>query len=1090
MKQENYVIGLDLGINNVGWSILDLESHNIEKSGVRLFERSSAAKDRRSNRSTRRRLKRSKNRVADALKLFDSIGVNIKPSIDEKLIEKRVKGLKEQINLQDIVNITKYFMQHRGYIPFDDEEVNFIELNGKYPCEYYLELFKEKGKIRALNETVKITDNLKEYECLLSKQTEYYPDLNNIKEELISIFKRKREFWEGPGSENSLTPYGRFKTAEDVLNYRKNKEENPSYEKYIFEELIGKCNVVKLNQPCATKANIFAEKFNLINDFVNITFTDISDTQQSNYFCEVSNGYKLNEKGINAIIDYCMNCDSTLKLDKMFKELFNLSTKNAKGYRENKEKKIEMSTMDAYRTILRLIKKLNTNIPKWIEDYALYNMLMYYINVVPSSTGLIEMLKKDKNFSECIKDEDIELIKLIYSSVKTKFSGYHSLSEFAIVRANNDMLATNSNFQQVRKNFDYDKAYREKCSKDYISTNGKLKLTDKYIDELIASPQVKKTLRQSIKVINAIINEKKSLPTCISIESEKEVNGKDRKAQIEKEQKIQETLRKSAAKIIEENGYEVSNKLILKVMLYEEINGYCPYCNSQQISLKDVLDNKIEVEHILPLSKSADDSYNNKTLSCRMCNDKKSNRTPYEWLNGAGYDDFKMRILNNKNFSDIKKNNFLLEQDLDKHSIRFINRNLRDTAYATKELVNQINMFNMYLEENYKTRINTLSTPGQITHKIRENYEIDKDRDAGKFHHAVDACIVASIADTKIGEMIIKSQNDAKFWIVDSDLFKKRQEKLSSYLKNVNLDKYYKIIKDIDDDSKINISSQVLKSPQGKLSDANISKYIVINGEYNMISQINNIYEEKISDLEKLFEDNTDKHLMIKDNNPQLYSKLKEIYKEYKDKGGNPFKNYCFDKCQSEMFDDISKFNYMIHGIKASNNPKSPIVKKLRYYSKVTTPYLLTGKKYNKKEQVLIGLNNLKQYCTEIYYDIDNNKFAFLPIFSVSVDLNKKIINKNDSYYLYMKETYLKGLNLKYITSIYNGDYISFIKKNNEKCEGIYSGYHKTHNMLKLKKGLSFTKTDKYFTKSDKSFTIYDVDVLGNKKERLTYSIK
>lgn len=91
MKQKKYVIGLDLGINNVGWSILDLESHNIEKSGVRLFNPSTDAKNRRSNRSARRRLKRSRNRVADALKLFSNIGVNIKPSIDEKLIEKSSK---------------------------------------------------------------------------------------------------------------------------------------------------------------------------------------------------------------------------------------------------------------------------------------------------------------------------------------------------------------------------------------------------------------------------------------------------------------------------------------------------------------------------------------------------------------------------------------------------------------------------------------------------------------------------------------------------------------------------------------------------------------------------------------------------------------------------------------------------------------------------------------------------------------------------------------------------------------------------------------------------------------------------------------
>lgn len=1087
MKQENYVIGLDLGINNVGWSIVNLDGHKIEKCGVRLFNPSDDAKTRRGARSDRRRLKRATTRVNDSLKLFKSIGYNNTPSIDEKLLEKRVKGLTEKIEIQDIINIVKYMMSHRGYIPFDDEEVNYVDLDGLYPCEFYLKQLNENGKYRGMNLTLKSEEIKRELESILNKQINFYPELSKIKDKLLDIYSRKREFWEGPGSEKSLTPFGRFKTKQDVIDYENAKVDNPSYEKYLFEELIGKCNVVELNQPCVPKANFYAEQFNLINDFTNLTFNDVSDARNLDYFVEISNGYKLNSLGIESIIDYCMNCNSTLKLDKMFKDVLGLKLGNANGFRENKDRKYEMSTMDAYRNILRLLKNYELSIPSWMSNIELYNILMYYINVVPSSIMLVQMLKNDKEFSNYITDENEDFIKEVYKSIKSKYNEYHSLSEIALKTSIHDMLTTNMNYQQVRKKFDYDKKFKEECSKNYLSINGLAKMTDKYIDDLIASPQVKKSLRQSIKVINAIIKEKNALPYCISIESEKEVNSDEIKKQINSEQKLREDLRKKAINIIESNGYNSSEQLILKVMLYEEINGYCPYCNSQKIDLKDVLDGRIQVEHILPLSKSADDSYNNKTLSCINCNQNKNNQTPYEWLRTSNYEDFKQRIVNNKLFSDTKKDNFLLEADLDKYSIRFINRNLRDTAYATKELVNQINMFNCFLDENYDMKIKTLSTPGQITHKLRVNYDLDKNRDAGKFHHAVDASIVASIADTKLGEIIINSQNDAKYWIIDKQnrIDVSKTKNLISNLQHIELDNYINELKNIDSDDKVFISSQVNKSAQGQLSNANICKFIKVNDTLCKVSQIDNIYEAKVSDLEEFFNDDSRKvHLMIRDNNPKLYEKLKKIFIEYKDKGGNPFKSYCFDKYRSEDFDEIRKFNYLIHGIKSSEKANSPVVCKLRYYSNVGTPYLLEGEKYkNKKENTIIGLDSLKQYCTEIYYDVDNNKFAFLPVFSVSVDLNTGKINREDIYYKMMKEQYLNSLNVEYIVSVYNGDLMSFKKSDGSILFGRYSTFEKTNNKLKFVDNI-------YFTKSDLSFTMYDVDVLGNKKERLTYSIK
>lgn len=1085
MKQLNYVIGLDLGINNVGWSIVNLDSHEIEKCGVRLFNVSDDAQNRRNARSVRRRIKRQKNRINDSIRLFQKIGFNESPCIDDKLLDKRVKALNYKIEKIDIINIVKYFMSHRGYIPFNDEEVNFISLDGKLPCQYYYDLLNKNGKIRALNETVKTSDLKKELDAILDTQIVYYPELKEIKDKIIDIFCRKREFWEGPGGINSLSPFGRFKTEEDILEYKERKKENESYEKYLFEELIGNCNVIYLNEKCAPIANIYAQKFNLLNDFINITFNNIDDTLNRELFREVDNGYKLSDIGLESIIDYCINCDTTLRLEKMFKELFNLPLENATGYRQDKNKKIEMSTLEVYRSILRILKKENIEIPNWLKDYELYNILMYYINVVPSSLMLVEMINKDKKFKNILSDEDNKILSKIFQTIKSKASGYHSLSEKALIKSINDMLATGLNYQQVRKKFNYDKAFKEQCAKNYVKENGTVQLSNKFIDDLIASPQVKKTLRQSIKVINAIIKEKKALPYCIAVESEKEVNGHDKINEINAEQKIRETLRKNAINIIENNGYTISESLITKVMLYDEINGYCPYCNNQKINLKDVLDNRIEIEHILPLSQSADDSYNNKTLSCRQCNDSKSNKTPYDWKKYSDYDEFKQRIIENKKYSTNKKLNFLFEEDLNKYSIRFINRNLRDTAYATKELINQIKMFNYYLDDKYNKTIKTLSTPGQITHKIRDNYNLEKNRDIGKFHHAVDASIVASIADTNIGEIIINSQNDGKYWIVDKKnrIDETKRKTLANYLRNISIDKYIEYIKNIDRDEKILISSQVNKSVQGKLSDANVSKFIKIGDTLNKVSQIDNIYEEDTKKLSEYFEESANKRLMIRDNNPKLFNKLREIYYQYKDIKGNPFKNYCFDKNGGEGFEEIKKFDALKHGIKSSDKTGSPVVIKLRYYSKVGSPYMLENSKVNKNKNTLIGLDNLKQFCTEIYYDKDRNKFAFLPIFSVSVDLNKKIIDRENNYYKVIKDLYLKSSNVEYITTVYNGNYIEAKKKKGHVIRGIYSYFHKKNNALIL-------KNDDAFSGSDLSITIYDIDVLGNKKERLTYSLK
>lgn len=1084
---KDYIIGLDLGINNVGWSIIDSNTKKIEKCGVRLFSASNDASERRNIRNGRRRLKRKDNRVQDVLKLFQSIQFPNSQTIDTNLIEKRYLGIRQKIEKQDIVNILCYLVSHRGYIPFSNEEVNFVDLNGKLPCEYYYDLYQKIGKYRALNCTVKNEDLEKELKILLEKQSIYYSELRNVNQEMLMIFNRKRKFWEGPGSIQQLTKYGRFQTPEQVEEYLRNKEKNPSYEKYLFEDLIGKCKIV-IGEKCVPKANFYAEQFDLLNDFINVSISKPEKliSQDSVYLDIDTKKYKFTQDSLNMIFEYCIS-NSKVVVKNMLKKLFGISIEDIDNYRVNRKGEPEFSTMKSYRIILKSLEDNNLK-TEWLENIDEYNRIIYYLTIAPGIVEIIKMIDFDDKIEYHFSEKEKECLKQIYDKLnKEGILNYHSLSEKALKRAIHDMLSYQMNFMQVRKKFDYDKEAREYFSKNYSDGCEDMPhMNSKFVDDLIASPQVKKTLRQAIRIINAIIDEKKELPTVIVVESTKEMNGKDKRAELNRMQQKQEKLRTEAKKEIsclygDENVTEVN---IEKVMLFHEINGQCPYCN-HPINLDDVMNNRIEIEHILPKSKSFDNSYNNKTLACPNCNKEKGNRTPYQYLMPLGnYDSYKKRIQSLQHISDFKRENFLFEGDIDKYKTRFFNRNLRDTAYATSALVEQIHLFNNYLKLNYNnTQVLTLSTPGQLTSNIRKQQNLEKDRDDGKYHHAVDASIVALIATTKLGKILIDSQNNPKFWILYKNIF----SDIENYLYHFNLANYKEQLKEIDSDEKIKISSQIQKNPQRKLANSNVYKVFKKEDKFYRIDQVDNIYKvdfskkDNVKQFDKLFDENDSNiTLLCQDNDLDLFYYLRDIYKT-RVGNDNPFVLYCRE---NHNLDSDEEFDYLKHGIHVpSKKGNGPLVVKLRYYTTITTPYLIQKGSIHKKESTLLAYDSLAQYCTQVFVDLDENKFVFLPIFCISIDLNNGKLKDDDFFYKTLYEKYIQNKNVKHIANLYNGNYLEIEKKNGNIIKGEYQGFHKTNNRIVLKNGI-------YFTTSDLSFSVFDIDVLGNRKKRLTFSVK
>lgn len=121
----------------------------------------------------------------------------------------------------------------------------------------------------------------------------------------------------------------------------------------------------------------------------------------------------------------------------------------------------------------------------------------------------------------------------------------------------------------------------------------------------------------------------------------------------------------------------------LKHRLWLECGRMCPYTGII-MNFTDCFSSEVEIEHIIPLSRSLDDSFNNKTLTFRIINTEKGSMTPLEFIgkkSETALKEFKKRISGKHNtFSDSKKDLFLAE----KVNQDFSSNQLANTSYIAK----------------------------------------------------------------------------------------------------------------------------------------------------------------------------------------------------------------------------------------------------------------------------------------------------------------------------------------------------------------------------------------------------------------------
>ena len=152
----------------------------------------------------------------------------------------------------------------------------------------------------------------------------------------------------------------------------------------------------------------------------------------------------------------------------------------------------------------------------------------------------------------------------------------------------------------------------------------------------IANPTVHVALNQVRKVVNALIK-MYGHPAEIHIELTRQLNaGAAKRNEIlrnqAKNRKENDRLRDLARSL---GVPDPSRTDLQKLKLWEQLNGKdpsdrrCVY-TGRRIAGADVLTSQVEIEHILPYSRTLDDRISNKTLAFKDANALKGNQTPYE----------------------------------------------------------------------------------------------------------------------------------------------------------------------------------------------------------------------------------------------------------------------------------------------------------------------------------------------------------------------------------------------------------------------------------------------------------------------------
>ena len=755
-----YRLGLDVGIKSVGWCVLECDENGepiqINALNSRIFDAAeqpktgaSLAEPRRNARGLRRRIRRKSFRLERIRKLFSENGIELFETQDDLIclkdeyknldvVKLRSDALDKKLTEAEFARVLYSLARHRGFksnksegakdsdegkllssIRESEEEMreSGMRTRGEQLYKKYLMEGKpvhNKGGDYSMCVSRDIL--VKEIELLFEKQKEFGNNFatDENKEKYLNIFLSQRNFDEGPGKGSQYTGSHDVKKCEI----------------YRDEDVAAK----------GTYTSEWATIYQKINNLSIICGGDRRRLSNEERQIAVELAKKVDKVSYKAF-------RKAIKLDDDYRfSALNYSEKKKQGKKKNEgESKSDVVEINDVVDSLacedkgefitaknsnKIVKALNDNLK---SDIELIDEIAEICTKYKSENLFRNAIAESKLIGGRLDEETIEKLS------KIDMKGYGHLS-LHVLREILPYLEEGMVYSDAMQKAGHNHSEHNFEKQKYLGT--------KEVYDVIGgvtSPVVKRALSQTVKVIDAVIRQYGS-PYAINIELARDMSmTKDERDKLKKENDARaaknEAIRENIAKL---NAKPTATN-VLKYKLYEEQDHKCAY-SMETLDINHLFeDGYYEIDHIIPYSRSFDDSFNNKVLVLKRENQNKRNSTPVEYFEriGRDYDEvlaFWKAVYQKRNR---KKLEFLQKKEINESEWK--NRALNDTRYASRMLANLIKDYLLF-DEKSKDKYGRVETvKGAITSYLRRFWGVQKIREDGDKHHAVDAAIIACV---------------------------------------------------------------------------------------------------------------------------------------------------------------------------------------------------------------------------------------------------------------------------------------------------------------------------------------------------------
>jgi CRISPR-associated endonuclease Csn1 len=811
------ILGLDIGANSIGWSLIEvknekdiLEDGKIIATGSRIFpiglnedkfkkdlKEESKNLTRRTKRSVRRRRFRFKLRrkmLQYTLKHLNMLPESYANNI--QVYQWRAEGTYKKLDLEAIGTIFLNFSKKRGFKSSAEDE-----LLAEGDEALGIKADKEAGKVQA--GIKKLEQEIADANCTLGQYfyglIEQNKDAHNSQAPVNRIRNRyvSRKLYEDEFDIIWNTQAKFYEATHPTLFSKENKKEIWKYTFYQRDlksqkHLINKCRFEK-NKTCSSISAPIAQEFRLWQQINNIRFFDTFDKKDKEWS-------ELNHEQRQTLFD-ALCTKASMKFTEIGMLLFPKQKKVKFNFKMALKEGEEDDRLKGNITYLKLLNALGQEMLDSFDEETLEKVWHWVY------------FRKDRNW---LKKQGIEKLNLSEEkatdfskiSLEKKYANLSSKAMKKILPYLKDGLVYSEAAEKAGYKHSYDEE-KDNPDRELLPFLNFLKSNE------LRNPIVQRALTEVIKLVNVIIV-KHGKPDLVRIESARELRKpKKKREEIYLLNRKKQYLREEHAKFLSEelkadvlptssliNKYElwlelmpdeeylkekksnltefldfaknVNSKTIQKYQLWRECRRISVY-TGKVITLTDILkkDTGIEIEHIIPYSKSMDDSFANKTLCERDFNLQKGGRTPYQYimheLGQAKWEEFCDRA---KNFPEHKQEKLLKKEYPDDN---FLESQLRNTAYIARKA-----------REIISTAIKKVElVKGQGTAIIRHHWGLNnllsieekqniKNRGDHR-HHAIDAIVIA-LTDKKQLDILSKDSyfDQVKMRIVNDTIAKQK----------------------------------------------------------------------------------------------------------------------------------------------------------------------------------------------------------------------------------------------------------------------------------------------------------------------------